>query len=109
MSKTTQSKKASTEANGTMPRVYPGFPYKLKATFSYSAIALTDSLFAVPGEPPTTMENGEVYEISGNGISKKETLHFIDRVPGEALLKQYKCSPNRMNESMIYEVWSASF
>lgn len=92
----------------TKTRVYPGFQYKLKAAFSYNSIALTDSLFAVPSKPQSLMKDGEAYEISGNGLSKKATLHFIDKVSGETLLRQYPCDTSRMNESAMYDIWSAT-
>lgn len=109
MPKFTKSKaNAKNEFSSQKTRIYPGFVYKLRAKFPTNAIALTDSLFAIPGEPPPNLEEGVAYELSGNGISKETTLHYIDTVSGESILKQYPCSRNRINESMAYELFSAT-
>lgn len=69
MPKSTKPKTtAKNEFSSQKTRIYPGFVYKLRAKFPTNAIALTDSLFAIPGELPPNLEEGVAYELSGNGI-----------------------------------------
>lgn len=109
MPKTTPNKKSILKNDSAVgkTRVFPGFAYKLKADFSANAIALTDDLFAVPGEPASKLEDGGTHEISGNGICKKARLSLSDKVQGKKLLQQYSFCENKINGSIIYELWRA--
>lgn len=89
-------------------RVYPGFAYKLKADFSANSVALSEDLFAVPGEPPSNLGDGEIHEVSGNGICKKVRLCYSESVPGKKLIKQYAFCESKLNASIAYELWRAA-